>query len=375
MKKITILALHLGYGGIERAISMLANNLVDDYEVNIVSTYKLYDKPIFELDSKIKVTYLIEDKPNRKEFKTNLKNLNIMGVIKEGLKAIKLLYLKKTRMVRYIKNCDSDVIITTRDIHNKWLGTYGKKEILKIGWEHNYHQNDKRYIKKVVSSVKELDYFILVSEELREFYSDQLKKEKVKCVYIPNAIDKISDRLSDLKSNNLISVGRISPEKGYLDLIEVFNLVSKNNDNLKLNIVGDGLQFDDVKKRINELKLNDKIIMHGFKNRDEVNKLLSESSLYLMCSYTESFGIVLLEAFAYGIPCIAFDSASGAKEVIENGKNGYLIESRNKQEMADKIMELMNNIELRKKFGEEGYRKVKSFDIKVVSKKWKELIK
>lgn len=375
MKKITILALHLGYGGIERAISMLANNLVDDYEVNIVSTYKLYDKPIFELDSKIKVTYLIEDKPNRKEFKTNLKNLNIMGVIKEGLKAIKLLYLKKTRMVRYIKNCDSDVIITTRDIHNKWLGTYGKKEILKIGWEHNYHQNDKKYIKKVVSSVKELDYFILVSEELREFYSDQLKKEKVKCVYIPNAIDKISDRLSDLKSNNLISVGRISPEKGYLDLIEVFNLVSKNNDNLKLNIVGDGLQFDDVKKRINELKLNDKIIMHGFKNRDEVNKLLSESSLYLMCSYTESFGIVLLEAFAYGIPCIAFDSASGAKEVIENGKNGYLIESRNKQEMADKIMELMNNIELRKKFGEEGYRKVKSFDIKVVSKKWKELIK
>lgn len=375
MKKITILALHLGYGGIERAISMLANNLVDDYEVNIVSTYKLYDKPIFELDSKIEVTYLIEDKPNRKEFKTNLKNLNIIGVIKEGLKAIKLLYLKKTRMIRYIKNCDSDVIITTRDIHNKWLGTYGKKEILKIGWEHNYHQNDKRYIKKVVTSVKQLDYFILVSEELREFYSDQLKKEKVKCVYIPNAIDKISDRLSDLKSNNLISVGRISPEKGYLDLIEVFNLVSKNNDNLKLNIVGDGSQFDDVKKRINELKLNDKIIMHGFKNRDEVNKLLSESSLYLMCSYTESFGIVLLEAFAYGIPCIAFDSASGAKEVIENGKNGYLIESRNKQEMADKIMELMNNIELRKKFGEEGYRKVKNFDIKVVSKKWKELIK
>ena len=58
MKKITIMALHLGYGGIEKAIADLSNSLCKYYEVEIISTYKLYDKPINGLDSSIKVKYL-----------------------------------------------------------------------------------------------------------------------------------------------------------------------------------------------------------------------------------------------------------------------------------------------------------------------------
>ena len=66
MKKITILALHLNYGGIERFISTLANSISDDYDVEIVSTYKLQDKPFFKLKSNIKVKYLITGlKPNK----------------------------------------------------------------------------------------------------------------------------------------------------------------------------------------------------------------------------------------------------------------------------------------------------------------------
>ena len=59
MKKITILALHLGYGGIEKSISALANMLCDTYDVEIVSSYKLYDQPVFDLNPKVKVKYLI----------------------------------------------------------------------------------------------------------------------------------------------------------------------------------------------------------------------------------------------------------------------------------------------------------------------------
>ena len=61
MKKITILTLHLGYGGIERCISNLANTLVNDYEINIISTYKLYNQPGFKIDKKVKIDYLIND--------------------------------------------------------------------------------------------------------------------------------------------------------------------------------------------------------------------------------------------------------------------------------------------------------------------------
>ena len=65
MKKITILALHLGYGGIERCISNLVNSLCNDYEIEIISTYKLFDTPVFKIDDKVTIKYLITDmKPN-----------------------------------------------------------------------------------------------------------------------------------------------------------------------------------------------------------------------------------------------------------------------------------------------------------------------
>ena len=69
MKKVTFLALHLGYGGIEKCISTVANHLCNEYEVEIISTYQIYEEPAFLLDPRIKVTYLIHDKPNRKELK------------------------------------------------------------------------------------------------------------------------------------------------------------------------------------------------------------------------------------------------------------------------------------------------------------------
>ena len=133
MKKITILALHLNYGGIERFITNLANSICDDYNIEIVSTYKILDKPFFKLNKNIKVKYLINNlNPNKNEIKKYLKEYRFIKLFKELLISIKVLYLKKHSMIKYIKNCDSDIIISTRDIHNKWLGKYGKKNILKI---------------------------------------------------------------------------------------------------------------------------------------------------------------------------------------------------------------------------------------------------
>ena len=68
-----------------------------------------------------------------------------------------------------------------------------------------------------------------------------------------------------------------------------------------------------------------------------------DSCLYLMTSHTESFGLVLIEAMSYGLPCIAYSSAEGAREIIVNGYNGYLIENRNEYEMAKTILSLLKD--------------------------------
>lgn len=375
MKKITILALHLGYGGIENCISNLANSLVDDYEVNIVSTYKLYEKPVFKLNDKIKIKYLMTDlKPNKQELKQSLKKLKLITFFKELKKSLKILKLKKNLMIEAIKNCDSDVIISTRDIHNNWLSKYGRDKTLKIGWEHNHHHNNKRYINKVTKSVLGLDYFVLVSKDLTKFYSEKLKDKKVKCVYIPNSINFFPQEKAKLETENLISIGRLSHEKGYLDLIDIFKEVHQKYPDSKLNIIGDGPDRKKIEKKIRDNKLEDYIILHGFQEKEYINKYLAKSSVYIMTSYTESFGLVLLEAFAYGIPCVAYSSAEGANEIISDNWDGYLIKDRDKNKMIKRICELLSNRNRRLIMGANGIKKAQEFNTQKTKQKWIEII-
>ncbi len=372
MKKITILALHLGYGGIEKCISSLANTLCKNYQVNVISTYKLYEKPSFPIDDRVKITYLIPDlSPSKNEFIDSVKHLRFIKVFQLGITNLKVLYLKKKKMIEAIKNCDSDVIISTRDIHNDWLGKYGNQNILKIGWEHNHHNNDKKYINKIIKSVSKLDYFVLVSKELEEFY-----RQKVNCktIYIPNTLDYYPKKVSDLEEKRIISVGRLSEEKGYLDLIDVFSLVHQVYPDWKLDIIGDGNQKENIQKKIEEYGLNDFIILHGFQNKEYINQLLQKSSVYVMCSYTESFGIVLLEAFSFGIPCVAFDSAKGATEIISNNWDGYLIKDRNKEIMAKKVCELISNPNRRIIMGANGIKKANEYSMDEIRKYWIQII-
>lgn len=375
MKKITILALHLGYGGIENCISNLANSLVDDYEVNIISTYKLYEKPVFKLNDKIKIKYLMTDlKPNKQELKQSLKKLKLITFFKELKKSLKILKLKKNLMIEAIKNCDSDVIISTRDIHNNWLSKYGRDKTLKIGWEHNHHHNNKRYINKVTKSVLGLDYFVLVSKDLTKFYSEKLKDKKVKCVYIPNSINFFPQEKAKLETENLISIGRLSHEKGYLDLIDIFKELHQKYPDSKLNIIGDGPDRKKIEKKIRDNKLEDYIILHGFQEKEYINKYLEKSSVYIMTSYTESFGLVLLEAFAYGIPCVAYSSAEGANEIISDNWDGYLIKDRDKNKMIKRICELLSNRNRRLIMGANGIKKAQEFNTQKTKQKWVEII-
>ena len=89
-----------------------------------------------------------------------------------------------------------------------------------------------------------------------------------------------------------------------------------------------------------------------------------------MTSFHESFGLVLIEAQSYGIPTLAFDSASGPKEIIEEGKNGFLIANRNKEQMANRINELIEKEELRQKMGQIAREKSEQYRMENVETIW-----
>lgn len=370
MKKITILSLHLGYGGIEKCISSLANKFIDEYEIEIISTYKLSDNIPFFINPKVRIKYLMDYGPNKKELLRAIKKFNIKNIIKESIKSLKILRLKKRLMIEEIKNCNSDIIISTRDIHNMWVGKYAKKNILKIGWEHNHHNNNNKYIKKIIKSVSNLDYFILVSKELKKFYE---KKVKPKCIYIPNALDEIPTVSSSLNEKRIITVGRLSKEKGYLDLIEIFSSVHKLYPDWVLEIIGDGPLKKTIQDKIDEKSLSKVVKIHGYQNKQYINKMYEKSSIFVSTSYTESFGIVAIEAFSYGIPVVAFSSAQGLKEIIGNNWNGYLIENRDINKYIKKLCELIKNENRRIIMGRNAKKESIKYDGVENKKLWDEI--
>lgn len=376
LKKVTILALHLGYGGIEKSIVALANLLVNDYEVEIISSYKLLDEPAFDLNPAVKVKYLITKfKPNREAWKRSVKKLRPISFAKESFNSVMTLALRRSTMIRAIEDCHSDIIISTRDLFNSWLGTYGRKSCYKIGWEHNHYHGDMSYADKVTKSARNLDALVLVSDSLRRFYKKQLADTKCHCVYIPNILDDVPDQLSKLNEKRLISVGRLSREKGYEDLLDVFKLIHQEEPSWCLDIIGDGAQKNLLGDRIFNEGLKECVTLHGFQDKTFINNLLSQSSIYLMTSVTESFGIVLIEAMSYGLPCVAFDSAEGATELIQDGVNGYLISYRNKEEYAKKVVELIRNKKLRTKLGSAGRKTSLNYTGDKVKRDWIKLLK
>lgn len=376
LKKVTILALHLGYGGIEKSIVALANLLADDYEVEIISSYQLFEKPAFDIDPRVEVRYLITRyKPNREAWKSSIKHLRPISFVKESFNSVMTLALRRSTMIRAIENCHSDIIISTRDLFNTWLGTYGRKSCYKIGWEHNHYHGDMSYADKVTKSAKNLDALVLVSDSLRKFYKKQLADTKCKCFYIPNMLDSVPDQLSKLNEKRLISVGRLSREKGYEDLLDVFKLIHQEEPSWRLDIIGDGAQKNLLGDCIFNEGLKECVTLHGFQDKTFINDLLSKSSIYLMTSVTESFGIVLIEAMSYGLPCVAFDSAEGATELIQDGVNGYLISYRNKEEYAKKVIELIRNKKLRTKLGSAGRKTSLNYTGDKVKRDWIKLLK
>ena len=376
MKKISILSLHLGYGGIEKSIVSLANELCKKYDVEIAVCYNLYDKSVFDLDKRIKINYLNSKDiiPNHKELREALHSYNIFKIVKQSIYASRVLRARKRSVCHYIKNCCSDVIISTRDIFNFWTGKYAKDGIYKIAWEHNHFHGNLKYAKKIVNSVSNMDTLVLVTNELNDFYSKELENSKCSTICIPNCIESIPKEVSDLKEKRFISVGRLSPEKGYIDLLKVFQLFLKDNPKWVLDIIGDGSEADSLKEFISNNHLEDNVTLHGFQGKDYIDKIMKKSSIYLMTSHTESFGIVLIEAMSYGIPCIAMDSAEGARDIIQDGENGYLIKDRNYGAMVQKMEKLTKDYELRIKMGKNARESITKYTSDIIGEKWIDLI-
>lgn len=355
-RKITILAMHLSFGGIEKYISSLCRMLESDYDIEIITTYKFQEKPAFDFSKNIKIKYLINENPTTISIKKLIKSFNLYGALKEIIRRINFKYLSYKLNVKEIKNLKGDIVITTRTYHNKLVNKYCNPNIIKIATEHNYHNNDKKYVNSLLSSITNFNYFVVCTKELYDYYKKYYDEKRL--VLISNPVDIDYKGITKLDTKQIISVGRLSPEKGHIDLIETMSYVSNLDKDIKLVICGDGYIRNYLEDEIKKRNLEKVVEIKGFLKGENLYKAYIKSSLFVLPSISESFGIVLLEAMHFGLPCISFPS-SGAKELLKNN-TGVIIENRDKEKLAKKIVEMLNNKEELKKYQKRSLEKVKN---------------
>lgn len=335
--------------GTERAVSNLANILNNvGHKVNIYSMYSNNgQKSGFYLDKNIKVTHLTYQGNSKQRYFSYLK------------------------LIKYINSLnDVDVFIGTTHAINCMLAL-SHTNAKKIGCEHfNYNQCPKvwRIIRK--RFYPKLDAVVVLTKHDAMHYSF-INPNKL--YVIQNSISKASDNLCDITSKTIISVGRLSYQKGFDLLLDVAKLVQKDLPDWKFEIYGDGEDKPKLLDKCKKLGLENYVFFKG--RTDNVSDKMGKSSIYLMTSRFEGLPMVLIEAQSCGLPIISFDCPEGPSEVIHDGQDGFLIPFGNNELMSKQIVKLSKNLKLREQFNRNAFINSKQFSAKEISKKWVRLLK
>jgi len=236
---------------------------------------------------------------------------------------------------------------------------YGRKGLLGI--------IDKLRTKQDERIVRRFDKFVVLTEEDKNYWNTP------NVLTIPNAVLRSGMRTANLSQHRVIAVGRLDYQKGFDRLIKVWNMVVRkgNVNGWRLDIFGQGEWRDMLQGMIDERKLSDSVRI----NKPTLNIMeeYANSSLIVMTSNYEGFGMVLVEAMSCGIPAVAFDCKCGPRDIIRHGENGLLAHNGDLRELASCMETLMCDEALRKRMGENARKVVETYSEERVMAKWVEL--
>ena len=358
-------------GGTERIISEKANYLAEQYKYNvyIITCTQQQDQPnAFQLSSsvhqiKLAIPYYSQycyKYPKRFFVKLSI-NKKLKEAILEAVQQINPDILigighYKADLISSIKCCAIKIIECHEARFFTQSGMANHQNVLSKLFTKFYR---KLYFRTIE---RKADVIVTLTE------GDKLLWNKAKRIeVIPNFSNIQVSQISSCHSKRVIAVGRLSWEKGYDRLIDIWELVSRKSPDWQLDIFGEGeleknLSYKIAKKHINN------ITIHPTTNN--ISYEFSKSSICVMTSYYEGFALVLLEALKHGVPCVAYDCPFGPASIIEDNRCGYLIDNGNINVFAKKLCTLMNDENARKKFSKESIKRSKDFAIDTIMGKW-----
>ena len=187
--------------------------------------------------------------------------------------------------------------------------------------------------------------FVSVSEEICKKLKQKLKLEST-VIYNYASFQNLKNEnkiIDNLNTPFIIGVGRLTKIKQFDVLIKSYNNSRLKNKGIKLLILGEGIEKDNLNKLIKDLNLTDFVELLGFKNK--VYSYIEKAKALVLTSKVEGFPMVLIEALTLNTPIVAFNCKSGPNEIIKNGVNGLLVENQNEQQLTLALNKLLLNKE------------------------------
>lgn len=370
---VNIIALHLGVGGVEKAIISMANLFAERYDVRLYSVYKMPGAPVLPIDERVSLRFLMHDVPNREEWKAAVKALKLEDIFKESLRSVRILSGKRRVVKKMIKNITEGVIITTRHEDNLPLAKYGAKDVLKIGQLHHDHCFEKKYIKAFKKGYEGLDVLALLTPSL----VDEVQKimaghnQHTRLVYMPNAMERYPERVNfDGREKTVITVGRITEVKRFDLLVEQFVSLHPQAHGWKLKIIGDGEDMPKLKKLVGDNKAESFIELCGKMDNRLVEQEMCRAAIFAMSSRSEGLPYVLLEAQGCGLPIVAYDVRVGPGFIVHDEVDGLLVKEGDRQGYENALLRLMSDEPLRQSMGAEAVKCTAAFSKESVAEKW-----
>ena len=325
MKKVVFGITCLEFGGAERVLIDIVNNLCDKYDITI---FTLYGKGEFlnQLDKKINMISV---------YQKRYEEFNKLGKIKISLRMIngglrKLLYDK------YIKG-KYDVEIAFLEGPMTWIFST-PSNARKIAWVHNdiekiFGTGKRADIKKSLNSkaYECFDKIVFVSKDNLDKFNNYYPNNKVDKVIVKNyldmkiVLDKAKEKIDGLKKDVpcFVQVSRLVPQKGLFRLLDVHRKLIENGYKHRIYVVGDGPIRSDLQILIAEYDLVDSFILVG--KKDNPYPYIKDADYFILTSLFEGYGMAVLEAEILGKYIMITDTA--AREALDGYKNGFVVDN------------------------------------------------
>ncbi|WP_443703876.1 glycosyltransferase [Prevotellamassilia timonensis] len=351
MKIATIAYLH-GAGGAERQIIMLSNEMaIREHEVHMIVLSDF--KAPYPISEKVTV-HDLSGKENGK-----------LSVIK------RFLAFRST-----IKEIRPDITINYNIQGAYFSLLVGKSSCGKILYSERGDPYDKEYsglLGKVRDfTCRHVDALVFQSEGARDFFNIQ-KKQKATVIHNSVTVPQNIYPIADKRDNRIVTVGRLHPQKNPHLLLDAFAKIAPQYPDIRLDFYGDGEMHDELQDKINKLDLEHRVKLHP--SRKDIFDCIRTARVFVLPSDYEGMPNALMEAMSLGLPCISADCRpGGARTLIKDGQNGFIVPVRNVNALADKIAYLLDNPDIAEQIAKEARHLGETHTNEITFNKWNDFL-